>query len=403
MANAFIVSDLATKQIVQSLHATGKLINTVDKSKSKDFQQTTYTPGLTVRIPIEHQPSVTSGRVANVQTVTNLETDVTIAQYNSAEDFTSIEKSYSMDNEKDVRRYAHKMALRLVREMEVTGFEYMMQQTGNVVGTPGSDPGALRTWGEARAKITDALAPDRDYYAAVNPMGMVALTDSLKGATNPGKEISNQYLRGRMKRAAGLNFYESQSIARQTAGTTSDFAGAMASTATSGATTLSLDNLGTGTITAGTKLRIAAVQAVDPETKNSLSYVKDITVTADATITGNAATVSISPTLYDSTSSHQNVSAMPQSAAVVTIVSSGTASTVDAQNVVYDKDAYTLVSVPLAKAQGNYHSFANYEGVQIRVGYGAWDGTNDTQMLRCDAVWGWGKLREDHACIVWGD
>ena len=254
MANNFNVSSLVSKQIVQSLHARGKLINTVDKSKAADFTQKKYTPGTTVTIDIEHQPSVTSGRVANVQDVVNRTSSVTISQYNAAESFTSIEKGYSMDNEKDVRRYADKMALRLIREMETTGFDFMMKNTGNNVGTPGVDAGALRTWSEGRAKLTDALAPDRQYYAAANPMAMVALTDSLKGATNPSKQISNQYLAGKMKEAAGLYFYESQSIARQTSGTTTDFAGAMASGSSTGDTTISVNSLETGTITAGTAL-----------------------------------------------------------------------------------------------------------------------------------------------------
>jgi len=405
MANTFNVSTLVSKQLVQSLHAKSNLVPTVNKAYSKDFTQKKYTPGTTVTINIEHQPTVTSGRVANVQDVQDRTTSVTIAQYNAAESFTSIERGYSLDDPQDVRRYADKMALRLIREMEVTGFQQFRDSIGQNVGTPGVDPGALRTWAEGRAKITDALAPQRDYYAAANPMAMVALTDSLKGATQPGAEISNQYLRGRMRKAAGMNFYESQSIARQTAGTTTDFAGAMASTvATEGSTTLSVDNLGTGTITAGTKLTVAAVNDVDPETKSTLSYAKQFTVTTDATIVGNAATLTVSPAMYSSASPHQNIDAFPQAAAVVTIVNSGSASTVDAQNVIYDRDAISLVSVPLPAARGGkHHSFANYEGIQIRVGVGSWDAVNDDQILRVDAVWGWTTLREDHACIVWGD
>lgn len=403
MSNTFNVSTLVSKQLVQSLHARGKLINSVNKAYSRDFTQKKYTSGETVTINIAHQPNVVSGRVANVQDVVDRTTTVTLGQYNSAESFTSIEKGYSMDNPTDVRRYADAMALRIVREMEVTGFTHMAKYTGNNVGTPGVDAGALRTWGEARAKIADAVAPDRDYYAAVNPMGMVALTDSLKGATNPGSAISNQYLSGKMKRAAGMLFYESNSIYRQTAGTTTDFALAVTTTSVAGATSIVCDSAGTGTITAGTKFTVASVYAVDPETKATLSYLKQFTVINTETIAGNAVTLDVGEPIYGSDSPHQNVSAYPTAAGVVTIVTSGSASTIDAMNVVYDKDAYSLVSVPLPAAKGNYHSFASHEGIQLRVGVGAWDGTNDTQLLRVDAVWGWATLRADHACVVWGD
>ncbi len=405
MSNTLNVSTLVSKQLVQSLHAYGMLINTCNTAYAKDFTQKTYTPGTSVTIDIEHQPSVTSGRVANVQDVVNRTTSVSLTQYNAAESFTSIEKGYSMDNEKDVRRYANKMALRLVREMEVTGFQQLQNTVGQNVGTPGIEPGALRTWAEGRAKITDSLAPMRSCYAAASPMAMVALTDSLKGAQNPGKEISNQYLSGRMKRAAGMDFYESQSISRQTAGTTTDFALDVDGTiATEGSISLVCSLAGTGTITKGTKFTVAAVYDVDPETKATLPYLKQFTTTADATIAGNAVTLAHLPAIYSSASPHQNVDAFPLDAAVVTIANSGTASTVDSQNVIYDKDAISLVSVPLPAAKGgNYHEFSTYNGVNIRVGVGSWDAVNDDQILRVDAVWGWTTLREDHACIVWGD
>ena len=130
-----------------------------------------------------------------------------------------------------------------------------------------------------------------------------------------------------MKRAAGMYFYESNSIARQTAGTQTDTGGLMSSASSNGDTTIATDNwsVATGTITAGTKLTIASVFAVDPETKATLPYLKQFSVTADATCAGGAVTLSISPTIYDSTSSHQNVSALPANNAVVTLNISGTA------------------------------------------------------------------------------
>ncbi len=406
MSNSFNTSTLVSKQMVQSLHARGRLINTLNNSYSKDFTQKKYTPGTTISADIMHQPNVVTGRVANVQDVVNRTNSVTIVQYNSAEKFSSIEKGYDMDNETDVRRYTDAMARRVVRKIETVGFQTMAENVGNNVGTPGVDAGALRTWAEGRAKITDALGPDRPYYAAANPMAMVALTDSLKGATNPGKQISNQYLRGQMKTAAGLNFYESQSIYRQTAGTSNadlslDVDGTIS---TEGETTLSCTLAGTGTITAGTKLVVAACYAVDPETKTTLSYLKQFTVTADATIAGNAVDLELSPAMYSSGSPHQNLSAFPQDAAIVTITGTGTSATVDAQNVIYDRDSFGICSVPLPAAKGGkYHTFGNYNGIQVRVGIGNWDAVNDDQILRVDVAAGFLKLREDHACIVWGD
>lgn len=400
MAHTFNVSSLVSKQIVQSLHAKGNLINTVNKAYSKDFTQKKYVSGQTVTIDIDPQFSISSGRVATVQDLKHTSTSVTLGQYNGAFELTSIQKGYDIH---EWRKYADGIALRLIREMEKTGFEQARDTFTHYVGDPGSQPGSLRTWAEGRAKLTKSLAPMRPYHAAADPLAMVALTDALKGATNPGEEISNQFLRGRMKRAAGLNFYESESIARHTAGTGDNTTPLTNGAVTTGSSTIAIDGLGaTETITKGTRFTIANVYDVDPETKQALSYLKEFVVTANATASSGAiASLAISPTIYFATGDgRNNVSVLPVDNAAITL--SVEDEEVRDCNLIYDADALTLVSVPLPAAEGDVHKFADYEGIQIRVGMGAWDATNDTQIMRVDAVWAWGTLRGDHGCVVYG-
>lgn len=401
MAHTFNVSSLVSKQLVQSLHAKGNLINSVNKSYSKDFTQKKYTPGQTVTIDIEPQYTLSSGRVGVPQDLKHTSTSVTLGQYNGIFELTSIQKGYDIDG---WRKYVDGIAGRILREMEVTGFQLARDYVPQSVGSPGSQPGSLRTWGEARAKITKALGPNRNYNAAVDPYAMVALTDSLKGAANPGDEISNQYLRGRMSKAAGLNFYESPSIARHTSGSQTNSTPLTNGAVSTGASTIAIDGLttSTATVTKGTKFTIADVYAVDPETKVALPYLREFTVTADATGSGSAiASLAISPTIYGPTSGTlQNVNALPANDKAITFKT--TASEVRDANLVYDMDSMTLVSVPLPAAEGDYHTFSDYEGIQLRVGMGDWDAVNDRQYMRIDAVWGWAMLRPDHACLVYG-
>jgi hypothetical protein len=401
MAHSVNVSSLVSKQIVQSLHAKGTLINTVDKSYSKDFTQKKYTSGQTVTIDIAPQATITSGRVGVPQDMQHRSTSVTLGQYNGLYELTSIQKGYDIPQ---WRKFGDTIAGRLIREMEKTGFEHARDTLPLSVGDPGSQPGSLRTWAEGRAKITKALGPKRNYHAAADPLAMVALTDALKGATNPGEAISNQYLKGQMKTAAGLNFYESESIARHTAGTASNSTPVTNGASTTGATTLSIDGLSaaTATITKGTRFTIADVYAVDPETKQTLSYLREFVVTADKTGSGSAITdLPISPTIYGPTSgSLQNVSALPANDKA--IVMKSVSSAVRDCNLIYDADALTLVSVPLPAADGDVHTFADYEGIQLRIGMGPWDPINDRQYMRVDAVWAWGTINPDHAVIVYG-
>jgi len=399
MSNTFNPSSLVSKQMVQSLHARGMLINTVNKAYSKDFTQKKYVPGQTVTIDIEHQPTITSGRVANVQDVTNRTTSVTLGQYNGAFELTSIEKGYDIDG---WRKYADGIAMRLLREMETTGFTQAQKTCGNSVGNPGVEPGSLRTWAEGQAKIVDALGPDRKYYAAASPSAMVSLTDSLKNATNPTNTISNQYATAKMKSAMNMDFYQSTSTNRHTAGTGDNTTPIMNGASQTGST-ISLTGLTTtDTVTVGTKFTIADVYAVDPETKQALPYLKQHTVTATTTASsGNIAALPISPEIFGTSSTFQNVSVGNANSAAIVFLTEDEESAQG--NLIYDKDALTLVSVPLPAAVGpSVHTFANYQGIQLRTGIGAWSATDDTQVLRIDAVWAWGTLRPDHMCIVQG-
>lgn len=411
--NSFNVSSLVSKGVVAPLSAEGKLVNTCGTEYKDDFIQKTYTPGVTLTIDKGPQFSVTSGRVAQVQGVIHDSTTVTVVQYNEAISVTSIEKSYSMGDEGDMMRLGRDMGRRMLREVERLGFQTIATSVGNSVGSPGAEPGSLRLFGRAAAFMDDMLAPDADRYCAISPLGQVELIDSLKNAPNPGTEIGNQFLRGSMKKAMNLNFYSTPSVYRATLGSATNATPLTNGATANGATTLSINGLSaaTATIKKGTKFTLGvvgtstAVYAVDPETKTTLPYLKQFTVTADATGSGSAITaLAISPPIYDSTDTRQNVSQTPPTSAEITLSLGSVASGgTYAQNVVYQKDAVQLVALPLRAAmKKDTHTFTSYNGVPIRVGFGAWDARNDDEILRIDAAFAWVVTRPEHCSLVHG-
>jgi len=413
MANTFNVSSLVSKGVVAPLHAEGKLVNTCGTRYKKDFLQTNYTPGLTLSVNKGPQFQVTSGRVANVQNVEYAKVSVTIVQYNEAISLTSIEQSYSMNSEEDMMALGQDMGRRMLREVERIGFQSITNAVGNYVGSPGSEPGSMRLFARGQAFMDDALAPDADRYVALNPLGQAELWDSLKALPNPGAEISNQYLRGQLKNGLGMNWYATPSIYRSTMGSATNSTPLTNGTTANGATTLDVDGLSaaTATIKAGTKFTLGvagtstAVYAVDPETKAQLPYLKMFTVTADATGASSEITaLAISPTIYDSTSQHQNVSQLPPNNCEVTLLLGSVSSTnTYAANAIYQKDAVQLIALPLAAAhQKGTHEFSEFNGIPIRVGIGAWDAINDSEILRVDSCFAWVITRPDHCCIVPG-
>jgi hypothetical protein len=413
MSNTFNVSSLVSKGIVAPLHAEGKLVNACGTDYKNDFLQKNYTPGLTLTIDKGPQFSVTEGRVAAVQDVVHSSTTVSIVQYNEAISVTSIEKSYKMNDEESMMKLGRDMGRRMLREVDRLGFQAIAKAVGNSVGTPGAEPGSLRLFGRAAAFMDDMLAPDADRYCAISPLGQVELIDSLKNAPNPGAEIGNQYLRGSIKKAMNLNFMSTPSVFRATLGTNTNVTPLTVGTTANGATTLSIDGLSaaTATIKKGTKFTLGvvgtstAVYAVDPETKAVLPYLKQFSVTGDFTGSSSAITnLSIEPPIYDSTDSRQNVSQLPPNdCEVIQTLGSVTAGNTYAQNPIWQKDAVQLVALPLRAAmKKDTHTFTSYNGVPIRVGFGAWDARNDDEILRIDAAFAWVITRPEHCAIVHG-
>ncbi len=399
MANNYETSTLVGQQVVQSLDARPTLQHTVNISYAKDFKNGSYVPGTTVKIEIEDQPTIIDGLVANVADKTPRTVDVTIAGFNTSVRIDSLSKGYKTRKDA-IRSWTDGMVKAMTRKVETTGFQNMAENTGQNVGVPGTDTAAIRTWAEGRAKINDQLA-DGTCYAATTPMSMVGLTEALKGAPNP--KLSNSFVSGRMKNASMMNFYESPSVYRYTAGSTTDGAGAVTTGSVNAATTVVLKSLGTGTISAGSKITFAACYAIDPQSKAALPYLKEFSITETETIGGNAATVTISPALFGPTTNQQNVDALPLADAVATINTGGTLVTLQnsSQGVIYDKNAYTLVSLPLPLAEDGTEKNITEAGLTVRIGQSAKDHINDTEIIKVSALWGWAPLRPEHSCIVW--
>lgn len=413
MSNTFNVSSLVSKGIVAPLSAEGKLINACGTDYKDDFLQKSYVPGLTLTIDKGPQFSVTEGRIGNVQDIIHTSASVTIVQYNECISVTSIEKSYKMNDEESMMKLGRDMGRRMLREAERIGFQTIAKSVGNSVGTPGAEPGSLRLFGRAAAFMDDMLAPDADRYCAISPLGQVELIDSLKNAPNPGAEIGNQYLRGSIKKAMNLNFMQTPSVYRATLGSNTNTTPLTVGTTANAAAVLSIDGLSaaTATIKKGTKITLGvagtstAVYAVDPETKAVLPYLKQFSVTADFTGSGSAITnLSIEPPLYDSTDTRQNVSQLPPNdCEVIQTLGSVAAGNTYAQNAIWQKDAVQLIALPLRAAmKKDTHTFANYNGLPIRIGFGAWDTRNDDEILRIDAAFAWVVTRPEHCAIVHG-
>ncbi len=147
MAHTFNTSDLVSRGTKQALHAKAMLMNTTDHSYGADLRQRKYISGQSITIEIEPQATISTGRVGVLQDRKPKTVSATIGQYNGVFATTSIQKAFDQDGEAGVVKYGRTIGLRLVREIERTGFQHAANYFGAAVGSPGAEPGSLTNLG----------------------------------------------------------------------------------------------------------------------------------------------------------------------------------------------------------------------------------------------------------------
>jgi hypothetical protein len=144
---------------------------------------------------------------------------------------------------------------------------------------------------------------------------------------------------------------------------------------------------------------IAGVYAVNPVTKATLPFLKQFTVVTQISDTSGDITLTMSPAAI-LTGAHQTVSAAIGDGAAIAVA--GTDSTGYRQNMMFCKNAFALVSVPLVAPPGAVDvSRQSYKGTNVRV-IPVYDGTNDVSKWRLDVLYGVKTVDERLAVRVSG-
>ena len=143
----------------------------------------------------------------------------------------------------------------------------------------------------------------------------------------------------------------------------------------------------TGILRAGDVFTIANVFAVNPVSKETLPFLRQFVVQADVNsgATTGPATLTIAPPIITS-GAFQTVSAAPADDAAIAVV--GTGNTGYRQNLVFHKNAFALVMVPMVKPPGAVDvARKSHKGISVRV-IPVYDGTNDVSSWRLDVLYG---------------
>lgn len=396
MANTTLTADIIAKEAVMMLDNNLVAAKQVYRGYENEFDKKIngYEVGDTISIRKPTDFTVTDGATMTTQDVVEGKTTIQInKRKHVAFKFTSQDLTLKIGELAD--RVMKPAMIQLANQIDKDVLA-LYSSVPNWVGTPGQTVNAYTDFAKAPERLDElAVPPDRaalmspaDHWGLLGSQTGLYIQDAAKGA----------YRNGSLGMIGGVDTFMSQNIPTHTVGvaTGTPLVNGAAQVSTYASVkdtmtqTLNTDgwtNSTTGILKAGDVFTIANVYAVNPVTKATLPFLKQFTVTADAdsgASTGPAA-LTIYPAIITS-GAYQNVSAAPADNAAITVV--GTGGTGYRQNLVFHKNAFALVMVPLIKPPGAVDvARQTYNGISVRV-VPVYDGTNDESSYRLDVLYG---------------
>lgn len=397
-SNAAIIAKIAAGMLVDNL----QFAKSISKADASDYNgKNGYSAGDTIYIskPARFTPQNTFDITSTIQDIVEEKTPLALNILSTVGVALDSQELASTINIKSVAERVVKPAVAAIaQDVEKQFLNAAILGTWNSIGGTGSSVYDTDFMLSASQKQQEFLMPmNGENWALLSPAARRSAVNARKGLFQSSSKIAEQYLSGYMGESDGYEYLSNNLMPRFTNGTAT---GSITVTTTSvnGATTIALTGTGSQTLTAGQVFTIAAVNAVHPQTKADLGYLAQFVVTANNTASSGAFTgVAISPTIYDATTGKtlQNVTALPQANAVVTLV--GTASTAYTQSLAFHEDAFRMVSVPLILPDAvEFAVQETYKGITVAI-VRAFDILKRRMVTRIDFLGGISLVRPEWA------
>ena len=405
MANTFkTLSDGdITRMALESFHNELKFIKTINRQYDDRFAVEGAKNGGTLLIREPNEAVVRSGAVMDIQDEAESTQTLTVATQRGVDmAFTSVEMTMSVDDFQE--RFLKPKMTKLAAIVENTVLANVYKDVFNLTGTPATTPASMVAVLNAGARLSKELAPVSDRHILMESEAMAGTVNSVGLYFHKASELERAFSEGYIGSAAGFKWWESNMVPNHTNGTRDDTT-PVCNTST-GITSASASIVTTGadgTMTVGDIFTIADVYAINRETKERYSYLRQFVITTAITNDGTD-TWTVSPVPVTS-GAKQNVEIVSAGAgkAIVNVAAggSGAASLVSAQNLAYHKDAFTFVSADLHIAEGSRMSRNKIKDISMRFWRGE-DIINDKFPARFDVLFGYKTLKPEWAVRVRG-
>lgn len=376
----------------------------------KDFKQE-FAVGSTIKVKYPQLFRVTDGQGYVPQGIDRIYTTVSLDQWLQVGfQWDDYEQAVKLERTEDelYENYFNPASTQIAQEIDSRCAQFAYQNANNVLGALGTDPTSVATYYNTRARLMELACPDMGNISlSISSSMMSTFGQNITTFFQPPDELSKLFKTGVLGTAAGMKWYESQSLYQHTAG---HWAGAVTVTgAGQSGNALAITGTAGDTIKKGDKISIANSNQVNPRTRRSAGplVAKNFTITQDYVLTSGPDTIAILPAIYGPDSNYQNVDALPADGAALTLWP-GTTSPNDKVGTValaLSKQAFALVGGELYMPKAvEMKSGARdpQTGISLRT-VRAWDPKDSLLINRLDSLLGFGNLYQDYgACCVAG-
>jgi len=397
--NTTLTADIIAKEALMHLDNNLVFAKQVYRGYENEFSKKVngYEVGETISIRRPTDFTVRTNATMATQDVTEGKVALTVNQRRGVDfEFTSQDLTLRIG---ELGERVIKPAMIQLANSVDTFLSGMYASVPNWVGTSTKKIGSYADFAKAPERLDELAVPQdtrsailspSDHWALLGSQTSLYIQDAAKGA----------YRKGSLGEIGGVDTFMSQNVLTHTAGTrTNGTIGASITAATvtylsvkdSMTQVVALSGLGNAkTVNKGDVFTIADVYAVNPVTKAQLPFLRQFVAMEDKTADGSGNTnLTIYPAMIWS-GAFQNVAVTTGvtdlNTKVVTWQSA--AGAMDRQNLVFHKNAFALVMVPLVKPPGAVDvSRQSYKGTSVRV-IPVYDGTNDVSKWRLDILFG---------------
>lgn len=421
MANNLLTISKITNEALMVLENSLTFTGGVNREYDNQFAVTGAKISNTVNVRRPGRFIGTTGPALNVEDFNETSVPVVLgdttkygAQFHVDTQFTTQDLALSLGAFSD--RVVKPAVAAIANRVDRDGLLMAKNSTANNVGVPGTPPTGLLTYLTAGAYLDAEGAPrDGQRSVVVEPFTAATIVDSLKGLFVPGDKIGEQYRSGLMgKDSGGMNWMMDQNVISHTYGSWNTVAGALTvsganqglATGWTNFSTININSTQAAVLQQGDTFTIAGVFAANPQNRQAYgsNRLRNFVVQSTTALSVGVTAVTVFPALIYG-GQFQNVTAVPAAGAVVTPTSivTGTANAVvSPQNILYHKNAFTMVMADLELPEGVHfagRASDDQAGLSIRI-VRQYTINNDSIPARFDVLYGWAPLYAELACRV---